>query len=126
MSDPLSPINPKPKKSRTYSLVLIFLLSGGFFFLFGWVAFPELLYHSRIQPIDFNHKIHAKIADSGCESCHFFRSDGSFSGIPGIAHCKTCHRKIVKQGKNEAVFINDFIKKDRFLEFKKNFYSKRK
>ncbi len=102
--------------------LLIFITSAGALLLFGWVAFPELLYSSRSQPIAFNHKVHAKITDSGCESCHFFRENGRFSGIPSIALCKTCHRKVEKQGRNEAVFINDFVKKD--LEIPWQVYSK--
>ncbi len=100
------------KNSRKVSPILIFFISLGALLLFGWVAFPELLYDSHSQPVDFNHKTHAKIADNSCESCHSFRPDGSFTGIPGIENCKTCHVRVEKGTVNEVHLIQDYIEKE--------------
>ena len=47
----------------------------------GWVIFPLLLYAEKQQPIDFSHRLHVEELGE-CEGCHYFREDGSFSGIP--------------------------------------------
>lgn len=92
--------------------VLVFLVGFVSLLVFGWVAFPELLHEVSPQPLDFNHRLHAKIADDGCSSCHFFREDGRFSGIPGIETCRHCHVRIEKGGDNETRLIRDFILKE--------------
>lgn len=92
--------------------LLIFLLGFTVLLLFGWTVFPSLLYDTRSQPLQFNHKVHTKIADNSCDSCHTFRADGSFTGIPGIDNCRTCHVKIVKERDEEIRLITDYIEKD--------------
>lgn len=96
---------------RVRLLVLVFLLGFCCLLIFGWVAFSELLYKSEPQPLDFNHRLHAKIADDGCNSCHFFRDDGRFSGIPEIKICMGCHQQVKKGGDNETRLIQDYILK---------------
>jgi len=60
----------------------------------GWVIFPQLLYGKKQQPIDFNHKLHVEEMGE-CESCHYFRDDGSFSGVPKLDSCLDCHEEQV-------------------------------
>lgn len=98
-------------KHSMRSPILVFTLGLVSLSFFGWIIFPELLYSSRRQPIDFNHRIHAKIADQGCESCHGFRPDGRFTGVPGIETCSHCHREVVKPGADEKRLIHDYIEK---------------
>ena len=92
--------------------ILVFFLGFGALLLFGWVAFPALLYVSHPQPLDFNHSVHAKIADNGCESCHSLQADGSFAGIPRIETCRTCHVRIENGGEQEVRLIQDYINKE--------------
>jgi len=96
-------------KGRHLSLVFIFAIGFGVSILLGWMAFPELLYSKHPQPIDFNHKLHVKISDAGCESCHAFRADGSFSGIPDIANCSGCHTKVENGGADEERLIHEYV-----------------
>ena len=79
-------------------------------FLLGWLIFPALLYSNKKQPISFNHAIHAKLTDDGCETCHYFYQDGKFSGVPEIQTCKTCHFEVKKGSENEITLISDYIK----------------
>ncbi len=102
--------------------ILIFILGFTILLLIGWVVFPALLYVSHSQPIDFNHKIHTKLADDSCESCHTFREDGSFTGIPGIRNCRICHTRIEKEGEDETLLIDNYIKKN--IEIPWRFYAR--
>lgn len=74
----------------------------------GWIVFPKLLYSEKKQPIDFNHKLHAEEVGE-CEGCHFFREDGSYSGIPQLARCTECHEEAVGENPEEAKLIEQYI-----------------
>ena len=44
----------------------------------GWAGFPHLIYKSRLQPVDFSHKVHAETAGD----FHPVRVVFSFHGLP--------------------------------------------
>lgn len=98
--------------------------SGGFVILFfiigfvaslviGWVAFPKLLYSQKTQPIDFNHAIHQEAVSDGCESCHIFRDDGTYAGVPSNAQCVDCHKDVQGDSPDEKKFVEEYIAKER-------------
>ncbi|MDJ0782339.1 MAG: cytochrome c3 family protein [Desulfosarcinaceae bacterium] len=98
--------------------------SGSFIFLFfiigffaaailGWVVFPKVLYSTQYQPIDFSHAEHVEMVDEGCESCHYLREDGSFSGVPTLAECIDCHEEINGDSEDERIFYEEYVAKDR-------------
>ena len=74
-------------------IMLFFIIGFAASMVLGWVIFPKLLYSQKQQPFSFNHALHVGEVDNGCESCHFFRDDGSFSGIPRLAQCTGCHEE---------------------------------
>ncbi|MFZ3046948.1 MAG: menaquinone reductase multiheme cytochrome c subunit QrcA [Desulfatirhabdiaceae bacterium] len=97
--------------------------SGGIVFLFfliglaaslivGWVIFPKLLYSQKHQPVDFNHALHNELVSEGCESCHFFREDGTFSGAPKLAQCIECHEDVQGESEEEKKFVEEYVKKE--------------
>ena len=79
----------------------------------GWVIFPKVLYSKKSQPVDFNHKLHLEEVDDSCQSCHFFRQDGTFSGAPRLEQCIDCHDEILGESENEALFYTQYVAKER-------------
>jgi hypothetical protein len=79
----------------------------------GWGLFPKLLYSQKPQPIDFSHAQHNELVDDGCQSCHFFREDGTFSGVTKLAQCIDCHEEVNGESENEERFVIEYVQKDR-------------
>ena len=51
--------------------------------------------------------------DNGCESCHFFREDGTYSGAPKLAQCVQCHEEANSEDPEEIKFVEQYVKKER-------------
>ena len=79
----------------------------------GWVVFPQVLYSQKKQPVDFNHLLHIDQVDDDCESCHFFRDDGTFSGVPELSQCIDCHEEVNGEDPEEEKFVNEYVAKYR-------------
>ncbi|HEY8996389.1 MAG TPA: cytochrome c3 family protein [Edaphobacter sp.] len=47
-----------------------------------------------VQPIPFNHKLHAADGKTTCDSCHIPRGDGSTLALPQAASCMKCHNTV--------------------------------
>jgi hypothetical protein len=92
-------------------ITVLFLLGFAASMIFGWIIFPELLYSKKHQPIDYNHRVHLDLVDNGCQSCHYFREDGSFSGIPGLDNCAACHEEAQGESEEEAKLVEQYVKK---------------
>jgi hypothetical protein len=52
---------------------------------------PGLFFEDVEQPFKFSHAIHVEDQGMDCESCHYFREDGSFAGFPTNEGCMDCH-----------------------------------
>jgi menaquinone reductase, multiheme cytochrome c subunit len=82
--------------------------------LAGWLLFPRVLYTRQAQPLQFRHQTHAaKSGTAQCNDCHVLRGDGEFAGIPDVASCAGCHAEPMGTSKEEAILVNDFVKKNR-------------
>ncbi len=106
--------SPSPEKSGGGAyLFLSFIVGLALSMVVGWAVFPKVLYSKKSQPVDFSHKLHLEQVDNGCESCHFFREDGTFSGAPKLEQCIGCHEEVMGESENEAVFVEQYVAKER-------------
>jgi hypothetical protein len=94
-------------------IILFFILGLAASLIVGWVVFPKVLYSQKKQPIEFNHALHNELVEDGCESCHFFRDDGSYSGVPTLDQCIDCHEEVNGEDPEEARFVNEFVANNR-------------
>lgn len=102
----------EPEKPGTWRFLIpiaAFVVGFVAHFIPGWVVLPPLLYGEKQQPINFSHKIHQEAVDEGCESCHYFREDGSFSGIPNLENCAECHEEAMGEHAEEAKLIKEYV-----------------
>ena len=95
------------------SIILFFILGLVASLVIGWVIFPQVLYSQKKQPVNFNHVLHNDLVDDGCESCHFFRDDGTFSGVPKLAQCIDCHEEVNGEDPEEEKFVNEYVVRER-------------
>ena len=118
-SQPLTPSSKPPapendnENGAGIPIVLFFSLGLIASLIVGWVIFPQVLYSQKRQPVDFNHALHEEEVDESCDSCHFFREDGTFSGIPTLAQCIDCHEEVQGEDPEEAKFVNEYVAKGR-------------
>jgi len=78
----------------------------------GGAGGPIILFLKK-QPVDFNHVLHNEEVEDGCESCHFFREDGTYSGVPKLAQCIDCHEEVNGEDPEEEKFVNEYVAKER-------------
>ncbi len=89
---------------------LLFVLGFAGAMVLGWVVFPNLLYSQKVQPLNFSHAAHR---DNDCDSCHKFRPDGTYAGIPKISNCKECHESAQGSSEAERILVEEYVAKDR-------------
>ena len=95
------------------TITLFFIIGLVASLVLGWVIFPQLLYSQKKQPVQFNHLLHNEMVDESCQSCHFFREDGTYSGVPKLAQCIDCHEEVQGESEEEAKFVNQYVLKGR-------------
>ena len=94
-------------------IILFFILGLIASSIVGWVIFPQLLYSQKRQPVEYNHALHNELVDNGCESCHFFREDGTYSGVSKLAQCIDCHEEVQGEDPEEAKYVYEYVAKGR-------------
>lgn len=100
-----------PVKPGTWRfLIPIAAFAVGFVshFFAGWVLLPTVLYSEKHQPIDFSHKLHVNEVGE-CEGCHYFREDGSFSGVPVLENCLQCHEEQMGENPEEEKLVKEYV-----------------
>jgi len=109
-----SPAATPETESNGGAVVILFFIFGlAASMVLGWVIFPTLLYSKKKQPVDFNHVLHVAEVENGCQSCHFLREDGTFSGRPTLESCVTCHESVLGVTEEEAHFVSQYVEKNR-------------
>lgn len=106
------PSSPGAKSGGPY-ILLFFIIGIALSMVVGWAVFPKFLYSRKSQPFDFNHKRHLELVSDGCQSCHFFRKDGTFSGVPRLAQCVQCHDEMQGRSRDEEIFMTQYVTKGR-------------
>jgi hypothetical protein len=111
---PSTELDPNQQDDSAAGPIILFFICGLVVSLIiGWVVFPKLLYSQKKQPIGFNHALHNEEVDEECESCHFFREDGSYSGVPKLAQCLDCHEEVQGENPDEKIFVEEYVAKER-------------
>lgn len=108
-----TPDNPKQDDGAGGFIILFFIVGFVASLIVGWVIFPKLLYSQKQQPVAFNHELHMELVDEGCQSCHFFREDGSYSGVPTLYQCIDCHEDVQGGSEEEEYFVTEYVWKER-------------
>ncbi len=94
-------------------IVLFFIVGFAASLAVGWIVFPKILYSEKQQPFDFNHVTHVELVDDGCESCHFFRDDGTYAGVPTMAQCIDCHEEVQGDSPDEEIFVTEYVEAEK-------------
>ncbi len=99
----------KGNKFLHFLMVIFFLLSGayGTFGYFMQVGVDQG--YQPIQPIAFNHAVHAGDNKIDCQYCHSSAKHSKTSGIPSANVCMNCHMSISEY--NGELF-GDYTKED--------------
>ena len=92
--DQTTEVGAKETQGPAGPVTLFFIIGFALSLVVGWGIFPKLLYSQKHQPVEFNHVLHNDEVSDGCESCHYFREDGSFAGIPTLESCMECHEEL--------------------------------
>ena len=107
------PETSQPGDGAGGTITLFFIFGLVASLVLGWVIFPQLLYSKKKQPVDFNHALHNELVEESCESCHFFREDGTYSGVPKLAQCIDCHEEVNGEDPEEEKFVTQYVAKGR-------------
>lgn len=98
-----------PATSSGWAVFTFFMIGVVGSLLTGWILFPDLLYSQKSQPIDFNHAVHLDAVYDGCASCHYFRDDGTFAGMPDLSACVDCHQDVMTDHPEEIKFVEEYV-----------------
>ena len=102
--------------------IIFFIVAFALSFIVATFVFPELLYSTKEQPFSFDHVLHVNEAGS-CDTCHFVREDGSFSGIPKLENCLECHEEEpMGDTEDEAKFAELYVAQEKEIPW--HVYSK--
>ncbi len=79
------------KASKRCGGVLPFIIGFLTTCVLGWAVIPGMFFEKEEQPLRFSHAIHVEGQGMDCESCHYFRDDGTYAGFPTNEVCAECH-----------------------------------
>ncbi len=71
---------------------------------------------SPLQPVPFNHRIHAGVNRIGCLMCHAYAEHAPVAGVPSMARCMGCH-KFVDRDKPEVQLVANAYRNRKVVEW---------
>lgn len=77
----------------------------------GWFLVPCITYSAKEQPVRFSHRVHVEDQGMDCESCHTYREDGSYAGLPTNEQCGECHVDVMGEDPAEAKYVEEYLQK---------------
>lgn len=90
--------------------LIIFATGFAFSAAAGWLVLPDKFYSKTQQPVQFSHEVHVGPKNSlACDTCHSFRADGSFTGVPKMDGCTGCHAAPMGTTVAEKNFIEQYV-----------------
>lgn len=100
MDDERAPIRePLPWRAAAIGLLILFAASAGAGFLGArWRRDVD-------QPLAFNHAKHVVENEIDCSSCHLYYETETFSGLPAMDVCASCHSEALGKSKEEARLV---------------------
>jgi len=104
-------------RKNSFIMLLIFMTGFILFHFAGKHITPYLMYSRQKQPVAFSHALHGQEVGVGCDTCHFFYSDGSWSGIPKLEVCANCHSEVLGESEEETKLVTEYVQKDREIEW---------
>ena len=111
--DQTTAVDAKETQGPAGPIILFFIIGFAVSLVVGWGIFPKLLYSQKNQPVEFNHVLHNEEVGDGCESCHYFREDGTFAGIPTLESCMECHEEAMGESEAEEKLIEEYVTPER-------------
>jgi hypothetical protein len=82
----------------------------------GWGGYTRLAEADHTQPVRFSHLAHAR-QGAACANCHFNGPGQSFSGLPSIGVCASCHAEPTgartEDGRERDKLVAGYVKRGR-------------
>jgi len=88
-----------------FRLVVVFMLASSYF---------TIMPTHDVQAAGIIYSSPGGMETGNCDSCHYLREDGTFSGIPKLESCLDCHTdEPMGDTKDEDIFATEFVAKER-------------
>ena len=90
-------VGPTVRQAAVTAVCVSALLGGAWFVGVAVVTNSEA---AVVQPVAFNHKAHVDVGME-CADCHAYYDTQTFSGLPTIQDCLSCHDEAITESKEE-------------------------
>ncbi|HSP13611.1 MAG TPA: cytochrome c3 family protein [Thermoanaerobaculia bacterium] len=100
-------MEPESENGRPLSWPAIIAVAVGVMFLSAAGSFlvARMWRGKTVQPIAFNHRKHVRENKIECSVCHEFYETQTFSGLPAIDTCATCHTEAIGKSAEEQKVV---------------------
>jgi mono/diheme cytochrome c family protein len=102
-----------PTISALVIILVIVVLSGGWYFEYANLEIGVQQDYAPTQPINFSHELHAGQYKIDCQYCHTTASKGKQASVPDVSTCMNCHKYIDAKDKYGGDKVSPEIQKVR-------------